>query len=86
MKPVFGPREEITSARARGAFEELFPDRVEQRQAEIAALPVVEWKGRTLWTVTCCGDFGRGPHQVHIPESVIWNLMDLRMLRCPFHR
>lgn len=61
-------------------------DAVSQRQRDIAALPTVQWKGRTLYTIRCEGDFGRGPHMVHVPESLLWSLLSVRHFRCAYHR
>lgn len=57
----------------------------EQRAHEIAALPVVEWRGERLYTIRCCGDYGKGPHDRHVPEALLWSLIDLRVHRCPYH-
>lgn len=56
--------------------------RLEQRARDIDALPTVEWKGRTLYTLKCDGPW---PHLVHVPEHQLWHLIDLRAFRCPFH-
>lgn len=61
------------------------PGRVAQRQREIAALPTVEWKGRTLYTIRCTGTTGKGPHVLNVPEALLWALIDLRAFRCPYH-
>ena len=58
---------------------------VEQRQAEIDALPTVEWRGRTLYTITCHGQRGKGHHQVNVPESLLWQLISIRRYVCPYH-
>ena len=71
---------------ARRLFVEVrWVDGFEQRVREIEALPVVEWKGRTLRTVRCHGTTGKGPHDVHLAESRLWCLMDLRGFRCAYH-
>jgi len=57
----------------------------EVRAAEIAALPEVTWKGRQLRTVRCHGTTGKGPHDVHVPESLLWVLIDTRWFYCPYH-
>jgi hypothetical protein len=85
--PVLGLHYERQLQTAREAFVEYAGlEAVAGRQAEIEALPAVQWKGRTLRTVTCAGDYGRGPHQVHLPEQVLWALLSLSHFRCPFHR
>jgi hypothetical protein len=56
-----------------------------RRAQEIAARPSVVWKGRTLRTIRCHGDYGKGPHDVHLPESVLWNLISLDHYRCVYH-
>ena len=58
---------------------------VEQRQREIDALPLVEWKGRWLRTIRCTGERGRGPHPVNVPESLLWALIDFSVFRCQYH-
>ena len=57
-----------------------------KREAQIAELPKVEWNGRTLYTLRCQGDYGKGPHDMNVPESLLWNLIDLGVFYCPFHR
>ena len=56
-----------------------------RRVAEIEALATVEWRGRTLFTIRCHGDYGKGPHDVNVPESLLWNLIGVDHYRCPFH-
>jgi hypothetical protein len=60
-------------------------DEYARREAEIAAAPVVEWKGKTLRTLRCNGTTGKGPHDVHLAESRLWCLIDLRSYRCAYH-
>lgn len=84
-------RQDLADARAEAAaraFLETVGDsaRFERRRAEIAALPVVTWKGRELRQLTCRGDFGRGPHVVNVPLAVCWGLISLDRFLCPFHR
>jgi hypothetical protein len=55
------------------------------RASEIAALPVVEWKGRTLHTLRCHGTTGKGPHDTNVPESLLWSLIGLRGFCCVYH-
>ena len=68
-------------------------EQTRRRKAEIAALPLVMWKGAALRTITCRGTGmfddvprGRGPHQVNVPESLLWSLMQLDRYHCPFHQ
>lgn len=72
-------------ATSRRVFRQLCPDGEERRAAEIAALPQVEWKGRTLYTIRCHGKSGRGPHDVNVPASLLWQLIDIRAYCCPYH-
>jgi len=58
----------------------------ERRAAEIAALPEVEWKGQRLRTIRCHGTSGKGPHDRHVPEGLLWALISLQGYLCPFHR
>jgi hypothetical protein len=61
-------------------------DRHKKRKREIAALPKVPWRGKTLYTLRCQGDFGRGPHDMNVPRSLLWHLIDLGRYLCAFHR
>ena len=63
----------------------LGPLRTARREREIAALPTVQWKGRTLYTLRCQGTSGKGPHDVNVPVLLVWHLMDLRHFFCPYH-
>lgn len=75
------------AATAKAAFLELRgPGDAADRAAQIAALPTVDWKGRTLWTLRCHGTTGKGPHDVHVPEAVLWALIDFRAYCCPYHQ
>jgi hypothetical protein len=47
---------------------------------------VVTWKGRRLRTIRCQGDFGKGPHDVNVPEALLWCLISLARFLCPYHR
>lgn len=60
--------------------------RYQQRETEIAALPRVMWKGTMLHSLTCHGDFGRGPHLMNVPESLLWHLIHFSRFRCAYHR
>jgi len=84
-----GLHEERCLARARAAFAEVEPilgRTMEERGVEVAALPTVMWKGRQLRTIRCHADFGKGPHDVNVPESLLWSLLDFCAFRCPYHR
>lgn len=72
-------------ARSIAAFRFFRPTEETQRAAAIAALPQKDWRGLPVYQVRCSGDFGRGPHDVWLPEYVLWSLIDLRAYRCPFH-
>lgn len=86
MKPSIPRHYEDNLARSKAAFLDIAgSDLAAERAAQIAALPTVEWRGRTLRTIRCTGTTGRGPHDMHVPESLLWNLIDLRFYRCPYH-
>lgn len=46
------------------------------REAEIAALPIVEWQGKTLRTLRCQGISGKGPHDCNVPEGLLWGTVE----------
>ena len=74
-------------ARAQTAFVDAYGDEAAcQRQAQINTLPAVEWKGKALRTIQCRGDYGKGPHGQHVPEYLLWSLIDVQYWLCPFHR
>jgi hypothetical protein len=78
--------ESARARRSRAAHVELRgAEAAAQRAREIAALPTVIWKGRELRTVRCVGEGGKGPHDVNVPEHVLWQLIDLRRFVCPYH-
>lgn len=56
------------------------------RAREISQLPTVVWRGRTLYTIRCQGDFGKGPHDLNVPASLLWSLRSLQFFLCPYHR
>jgi hypothetical protein len=56
-----------------------------RRRAEIVALPTVNWKGQTLYTIRCNGVSGRGPHVVHVTEGRMWHLLSIRDYLCVYH-
>lgn len=72
--------------RSQAAFVALWPEQVLIREQEIQQLPSVEWRGRRLRTIRCAGDYGKGPHDVHVPESLLWSLIHVGQFRCPYHR
>ena len=57
-----------------------------RRAREIAALPSKLWKGKTVFLVTCRGDYGKGNHEVWIPERILWLLVSIDVYRCPYHQ
>ena len=57
-----------------------------QRSEQIDRLPRVQWKGRTLYTLRCRGEYGNGPHDLNVPESLLWALISLEHFVCPYHR
>ena len=73
------PRDMATFREWRGQMDYMI------RSAEIAALPRVVWRGRTLYTLRCNGTTGKGPHDVNVPERLLWNLIELRAFVCPYH-
>ena len=86
MKRAGGLHHERQTATARRLYRETRGETAEaERAREIAALPAVQWKGRTLYTLRCQGDYGKGPHDQNLPEATLWALFDLRVYRCPYH-
>jgi len=67
------------------AQEFLGPVGAARREAEIAALPTVVWKGRLLYTLQCQGVSGRGPHAYNVPLAYVWHLIGLDHFYCPYH-
>lgn len=63
----------------------LGPEGTRRRAAEIAALPTVIWKGRTLYTLRCCGTSGHGPHNYNVPLMMVWSLIGLENFYCVYH-
>ena len=79
--------EDAGLVRIRAQFVEWFGDaEAERRATAIATLPRVEWRGRTLYTIRCLGDFGHGPHDMHVPASLLWSLINVHHFFCPYHR
>lgn len=86
-KRTVGLREDLSRGRAMDAFVQIRgADAVPQRQREIDALPALTWRGRLLRTIRCLGGFGNGPHDVNVPESLLWSLISVRGFRCAYHR
>jgi hypothetical protein len=56
-----------------------------KREAEIAALPRVMWKGVQLYTIRCDARSGRGPHLLNVPPSLLWQLVSIPDYLCPYH-
>ena len=77
-----GPGADEIIAEAKAAMG---PRWTAKRETEIAALPVVLWKGRTLYTLRCNGTSGKGPHDVNVPLMLVWHLIDLRRFFCVYH-
>lgn len=70
----------------------LGPERTAIRQAQIDALPRVDWRGpqgtrpaRTLYTLRCHGTSGRGAHDTNVPLVLLWSLIEIRRYLCPYH-
>lgn len=61
-------------------------EEIPARAAAIAAVPSKDWRGRTVYRVECEGPFGNGPHEVWLPERVLWQLIDFRNYRCAYHQ
>lgn len=80
-------RYDFILAEARAAFASIrTPAEVAQREAEIAALPRVVWKGRELRTLRCHGTTGKGPHDINVAEGALWVLLRLDRFVCAFHQ
>ena len=63
----------------------LGPELTARREAEIAALPTITWRGRTLYTLRCNGTSGKGPHDLHVPLLMVWHLIHLSRFFCVYH-
>ncbi len=86
MKPTVSQHHARALATAQALFREVRGDiAYAQREADIAALPAVDWHGQTLRTVRCHGVTGRGEHDQNLPLVMLWSLVDLNRYRCPFH-
>lgn len=85
-RTVVGVHHDALNTRARQHFIEARGDvEARFRAMEIGALPVVEWRGKSLRAWRCHGTSGKGSHPVNLPEWVLWLLIDLRAYRCPYH-
>jgi hypothetical protein len=80
------PHEDRWLRRTRAAFV-IFrgASAVLERTEAIARLPTKLWRGRPVFLIRCHGDYGKGPHDVWLPERVLWALIDFDGYRCPFH-
>lgn len=85
MKPAAGLHPERQARRARELMRAEWPELEARREAEIAELPTVDWKGKRLYKLRCTGVSGKGPHLVNVPEALLWHLISLKTYRCPFH-
>lgn len=86
MKPSAGLHYQAQARRARTAHVLIRNERSAlNRDAEIAALPTVEWKGKTLHTILCHGTSGRGAHVVHVPPGLLYALIEIDGYLCPYH-
>ena len=86
-KRVVGEHEARVLRDTQTQFRELFGDVAYlERELAILSLPIVEWKSVRLRTIRCTGDFGKGPHDYNVPESVLWDLINLDRFRCAYHR
>lgn len=84
--PTHGDKGASWLRRTRAAYVQMRGEEAAvQRAAEIAALPTVQFKGRTLYTIRCCGTTGKGPHDRNVTEPVLWSLISLDYHLCPFH-
>jgi len=45
------------------------------------------WNGRAARSgrFAVKGSPGKGPHDLHVPESLLWALIDFRAFRCVYH-
>lgn len=87
MSLAHASHQDARTTRLRAAFRQVRGAAGERARARaIARLPRVRWKDKRLCTMRCRADFGSGPHLVHVPEAVLWSLIDLRQFRCPWHR
>lgn len=76
----------IRAFKARAAFLDMRgPAAFVQRFYEIQQLPTAQHRGRSLRTLRCQGTTGRGPHDLNVPEYILWAVIDFRAFRCPFH-
>lgn len=86
MKRAVPLHEDKRCATARRSFRMIAGQKAERaRKLLIRSLPTVQWKGRTLYTIRCTGTTGKGPHDVNVPESLLWSLIDPHRYRCPYH-
>jgi hypothetical protein len=82
-----GVHEDRACVRSRAVHRELRgSDSEAERAAEIAALDSKDWRGHPVYRVICKGDYGKGNHEVWIPERVLWALISIEAYRCAFHQ
>ena len=60
-------------------------DNYAERAAAISALPYKEWRGKVVHQIRCHGTRGKGPHDVWVAQSLLWNLISLDAYRCVYH-
>ncbi len=84
MKPAVGRHNAAQIQRAKEVAAEFGLD-MDRRQAEIDALPSKDWKGATVYRLTCHGTRGKGHHDVWVPEPVLWHIGAVHRYRCPYH-
>lgn len=79
------PNEDVYLSKAKRAFVELKGlAAANEHIHEIAALPSKDWKGTKVYQLRCCGETGKGPHDVWLPERVLWALISFDRYRCAF--
>jgi len=85
-KTTVPQHEEATCIRMMVYFRETYGDRAYVRRAsEISALPYKEWKGKVVHRLRCHGVRGKGPHDVWVPQSMLWNLISFENYCCVYH-
>lgn len=81
-----GLHDAAQTARAREAFAAFRGGLAAlERLGQIDDLPRKPWGGRLVYQVRCRGVSGRGPHDLWVPEAVLWAVLDLERFRCPYH-
>jgi hypothetical protein len=78
--------EAVRTARARAAFAVWRPGEQAERERAIRSLPTKLWKGRPVFQIRCHGTRGKGPHDVWVPEAMLWASIDpFRRWCCVYH-